>query len=259
MPFEFVKNNPLIDDPAGTTAPQGEPGMILFDMHVHSVYSSDSINSIDTIFRAWKSTGILPLVCDHDSIMGSRKICRAIKRADPDIPEVLAEEILTADGEIVGAFLNEEIRPGLSADETLDIIEDQGAISIVPHPFCTFRSTTIDTRVLEDVIGRIDIVEGYNARTPDLSEGEAGLSLAELNEKPVSGGSDAHTPVELARNYTVLDSFETPDELISNLKKAEFHFAPAPSVVHDFTIMYKKMKRQNPGWSLRAAVGDTGI
>lgn len=243
MPLEFVKYNPSIEIASGNR--RSESGHLMFDMHLHSVYSNDSIIDIRTILKSWKNTGILPLVCDHDSIKGSQKVYEAIRKRDPDIPQIWAEEILTAEGEIIGAFLNEEIPPGLTAEETLDIIDDQGAISIVPHPFCTYRPTAIDRDVLGTIAERTDIIEGYNARTPDAGENSRGISFAEMLGKPVSVGSDAHTPVELARNYILIKEFDTPRDLIRNLNDVEIIFTPAPPEVHEFTILFKQMRQQN--------------
>lgn len=243
MPFSCVSHNPLLEEPGERK--ERFSGTTRFDMHVHSVYSNDSITDIKTIVRSWEKTGILPLVCDHDTLMGSKKVYAEIRRNDPDIPLILAEEILTSDGEIIGAFLNEEVPPGLRADETLDIIEDQGALSIVPHPFCTFRSTTIDRKILSEISDRVDIIEGFNARTPGGEENHMGRVFAKSCGKPVSVGSDAHTPVELSRNYITIESFSTPAELIRNIRSAGICFMPAPKRVREFTIFLKRLQKES--------------
>jgi predicted metal-dependent phosphoesterase TrpH len=242
MPVSYIPSTPNMDKSG--KRPEDDSGVIMFDMHVHSMYSNDSITDTQTIIHSWEKTGILPLVCDHDSITGSEKVYSTIRKMNPNIPEILAEEILTAEGEIIGAFLNEEIAPGLSADETLDIIEDQGAISIVPHPFCTYRKTTIDNDTLDRIAGRVDVIEGYNARTPDPGENLNGRAFAGRTGKPLSVGSDAHTPGELAINYIRITEFSTPGELIRNLPAGEVNFSPAPHEVHEFTIMFKKLRRE---------------
>lgn len=73
---------------------------------------------------------MLPL---HNTITGSVRAFKKICAKDPNIPVIVAEEILTSEGEIIGLFLQEEIPAFLSAEETLDRIRDQGALSIVPH------------------------------------------------------------------------------------------------------------------------------
>jgi hypothetical protein len=82
-----------------------------FDMHLHSNYSEDSSISVKTIVQCYRRTGILPLVCDHNSISGSEKVFGILGKSNPDITCIQAEEILTSDGEIIGLFLQENIKP----------------------------------------------------------------------------------------------------------------------------------------------------
>jgi predicted metal-dependent phosphoesterase TrpH len=193
-------------------------------MHVHSKYSSDSTIPIRDIVHSWKHTGILPLVCDHNSVNGSIDVYREIRQTNPEIPEILAEEILTSEGEIIGAFLQEEIPALLSAEETLDRIRDQGAISLVPHPFCSFRTSVIRPDVLDRVAGRVDIIEGFNGRAIDERDNTYARRYAVVYGKPVSAGSDAHTAGELGRTYTGMEPFDSPKGLLRSIRSAEIHY-----------------------------------
>ena len=208
------------------------PGRICLDMHVHSHYSSDASTNPRTIAQGWHTYGILPIVCDHNSIKGAEATERLIRERSPGIPTILAEEILTAEGEIIGLFLNEEIPPHLSAAETLDLIADQGAISIVPHPFCTYRSTAIRRDTLEELGHRIDIVEGYNARNVTRQANIEALRFAAERGKPVSVGSDAHTPFELCSSYAILEPFDSPAGLIRSLRTAEYRYRKVHPSLH---------------------------
>jgi predicted metal-dependent phosphoesterase TrpH len=230
MPF-------LPGNPAGS-----DDALIRFDMHVHSVYSPDSVNSIRTIVQSWRKNRVLPLVCDHDTIRGSVEVCAGIQETDPDIPVILAEEIMTRDGEIIGAFLTEEVPPGLSAEETLDEIRDQGAVSVVPHPFCTYRKSTIDRQALLRVAGRVDCIEGYNARVIRGEGNRMAIEFADRYRKPVSAGSDAHTPFELSTNYLSVRPFGTPGELLRNLSEARISFPGANPGVHYITKLVKAFR-----------------
>ena len=219
-----------------------------FDMHVHSVYSSDSMNSIHTILQSWKKNHILPLVCDHDSIRGSVEVYSRIRNLNPDIPLILAEEIMTSDGEIIGVFLTEEIAPGLSADEILDEIRAQGGISIIPHPFCTYRDSRITKPALERISARVDCIEGYNARVLREEENTMAVTYAKRYSKPVSVGSDAHTPFELSRDYIFLRSFETPAELLRNLPEGQITFRITNPGIHYITKLVRLFKSLDPAF-----------
>ncbi len=212
---------------------------IRFDMHLHSWYSSDSAIPVDTIVKSYNRSGILPLVCDHNSITGAEKVYKEICTADPDIPFILAEEIMTTDGEIIGLFLNSEIPPFLSAGETMDRIQDQGALSIIPHPFCSYRSSAIRTDVLDRIIDRVDILEGFNARVIDDNDNLVARQYAARHNKPVSAGSDAHTPLELGRTWVTLRPFSTPAELMKEIPHATVTYQHMHSSVHAMTRFVK--------------------
>jgi len=210
-------------------------GPVFFDMHVHSQYSSDSALSVKTIIRSYERHGILPLVCDHNSIAGSEHVYAALRDCDPGIPQILAEEIMTGDGEIIGLFLTEPVLPFLSIEETLDAIRDQGGISIVPHPFCSYRSSAINRSALDRTISRIDIVEGFNARVLTDAENILAQEYAARNNKPVSAGSDAHTFIELSHDYVILEPFFSPADLLKALRNARIRFRRMNPAIHYVT------------------------
>lgn len=212
---------------------------IRFDMHLHSWHSADSAIPVTEIVKCYTRRGILPLVCDHNSITGAEKVYGEICAADPDIPCILAEEIMTADGEIIGLFLIEEIPPFLSAEETLDRIQDQGALSIIPHPFCSYRSSVLRFDVLDKIIDRVDIIEGFNARVIDDNDNLVARQYAVRHEKPVSAGSDAHTPLELGRTWVTVQPFSTPAELMQEVPKAAVTYQHMHSSVHTMTRFVK--------------------
>jgi predicted metal-dependent phosphoesterase TrpH len=217
---------------------------VRFDMHVHSCHSPDSALSVKNIVRSYNRHDILPLVCDHNTLAGSERTYAELRAQDPGIPCILAEEIMTADGEIIGLFLNEPAVPSLSAEETLDIIRDQGALSIIPHPFCSYRSSAIRSDVLERNIGRIDIIEGYNARVVNEDDNLLARIYAAQNAKPVSAGSDAHTFIELSRSYLTIEPFTSPSELLRNIRQAEVRFRRTHSSIHYLTQVIR-LARQN--------------
>lgn len=221
----------------------GEPGLLCLDLHVHSWFSSDAATDPASIVRLWEKKGILSLVCDHNTIAGAEAVCRELARRSEDIPLILSEEITTAQGEIIGVFLTEEIPAGLSAEETLDRIREQGAVSIIPHPFCSYRSSTLRRETLYDLIGRVDILEGYNARIIRSGENEMAQECAARYGKPVSVGSDAHTPFELGRCFMEMAPFSGPKEFLTSISDASVRFRAMHPAVHYLTKMVKAARR----------------
>jgi predicted metal-dependent phosphoesterase TrpH len=217
-------------------------GILKFDMHIHTWYSSDSAIDPRTVVRLWKKRRILPLVCDHNSIAGAEVVYQGISALSPDIPRIIAEEITTSDGEIIGLFLNEEIPRSLSAGETIDRIWDQGALSLIPHPFCSYRSSAIRRDALLEIVGRVDIIEGYNARVLSDNENRMACEFAAEHEKYISVGSDAHTPVELGRCFLEMEPFGEPEELLASLKDTSVQFCRMHPSIHYLTKVVKVAK-----------------
>ncbi|MDD1660702.1 MAG: PHP domain-containing protein [Methanomicrobiales archaeon] len=212
------------------------------DLHVHSNHSPDSVIPLGSLVRCWERHRILPVVCDHDTLSGSLALIRALRGIRADVPEIPAMEITTGEGEIIGLFLTDEIPPGLSAAETLDRIRGQGALSLVPHPFCTYRSRVLRHALRDTLSGRIDIIEGYNGRNLADADNQAALEYARERGLPVSAGSDAHTPMELGRTYMALEPFASPPEFLAALRSARIHFRRMHRGIHMVTRAVKMVR-----------------
>jgi predicted metal-dependent phosphoesterase TrpH len=209
------------------------PDLWKFDMHVHSVYSGDSLNEPELIVDTFRKTGVLPLVCDHNTTAGSEAVYHNIRKISPGVPEILAEEIMTRQGEVIGLFLSGRVPAYLDIQETLDIIHGQGGLAIVPHPFCFFRGSTLWEDFRCEAIAGIDIVEGFNARVVYAKDNAAAREFAGRHGKPISVGSDAHRPQDLGRYFLELEPFSTPEELMKALRSE--------------TVRYPVLERQATG------------
>ena len=226
------------------TVSEGRDGLLRIDMHVHSDYSRDSLIPVKTIFECWRKTGIIPLVCDHDTLEGSSRVMRAIHAEDRDLPLIFAEEITTREGEIIGLFITEEIPPGLPAGETLDLIHGQGGLTLVPHPFCTYRGKVLSAAARNALVDRIDLIEGHNAR--NLSDEEDRLAVVFASDLgiPFTAGSDAHTTMELGRVWMEVPPFDSPKGLLRGLAGAPFTFRRMNRGVHLITGVVKRVRKR---------------
>ena len=61
-----------------------------------------------------------------------------MQKLAPDLV-IVGEEIMTDRGEILGYFMRESIPAGLTPDETIRRLRDQGAVISVSHPFDRLR------------------------------------------------------------------------------------------------------------------------
>jgi hypothetical protein len=48
---------------------------------------------------------------------------------------ILGSEVSTADGHLLALGIDKDVKKGMKAEETVEIIKDQGGVAIAAHPF----------------------------------------------------------------------------------------------------------------------------
>ena len=184
--------------------------MIAIDFHVHSCYSPDSLLRPDSIIKTAKRRGLSGVaVTDHDTIRGGIETLKLAKDEE-DFIVIVGAEIKTNIGDLIGIFLEREIKSH-EFSEVASEIRQQGGIVILPHPYRTFPS--LDTQNSE-VISNVDLIEGFNARAKsnvlNLKAQELGLKA----KKPLTGGSDAHFAHEIGKGVTLFGDIPLQQDAI---------------------------------------------
>jgi hypothetical protein len=192
------------------------------DFHSHSNYSRDSVIAPDKLVDTCLRKGVDCIaVTDHNEIEGAFVVRRlAAERAPGRLEVIIGEEVKTSEGEIIGLFLHELVPRGLSPEETVRAIHEQGGLAVVPHPYDIFRRSVIKKDALERIKTRVDAIEGFNCRNILARHDGRAAALAEDVQKPATLGTDAHSPWELGGASLELDAFETPQQLLASLRGA---------------------------------------
>ena len=129
------------------------------DLHIHTEYSPDCNTPLEQIIKRCLEIGINCIaVSDHGTAEGALKM-----QTIAPFPVIVAEEILTPQGEIVGMFLKETIPSRLSVEQTISRIKAQGGLVCIPHPFDALRRSALDPKTIEKIVEQIDIIEVFNA------------------------------------------------------------------------------------------------
>ena len=201
--------------------------MIIFtEFHCHTIYSKDSLVRPADLVATCRKKGIeRVIITDHNSIQGALE-ARAI---DPE-HVIVGEEIMTTQGEILAAFVQEEIPAGLTPQETIRRLKEQDAFISVSHPFDHTRSGHWREADLLEILPLVDAIETFNARCLLPSMNREAADFSQRNGIPSTVGSDAHTLWELGRATLTLPNFNSASELravirqgIPNLRSTGIH------------------------------------
>ena len=208
--------------------------MYKVDLHSHSIASPDGGISSEQYMEIIGSAKLdFVAVTDHNTIEFARQLQKSM--GDKII---IGEEIGCLEGEIIGLYLNDEIKPGLSVLKTAKLIKKQGGLVYIPHPFETVRKG-ITKGALESIKELVDIVEVYNGRALLQNKGPEASVWARLNNKVTAASSDAHGAKGLATAYNVLGGKPTVINLVDYLRTGKMNMERPPIR----TLLYPKAHR----------------
>jgi len=212
--------------------------LIKADLHVHTCYSIDCLSPLEQIVERCLESGINCIaVADHNTIAGALKL----KEIAP-FKVIIAEEILTPVGEIMGLFLNKEVPRGLSPQETISRIRSQGGLVAIPHPFGRSLPWKSNPLTSAEILSRVDIIETFNSRTPFSSAIARARKLAKEQRKAASAGSDAHTLDEIGRAYVEMPEFNGPEDFLNSLTQGKIYGKKSSYLAH-FASMWARMRK----------------
>lgn len=186
------------------------------DLHNHTRFSPDGVLSPRALLKRAGAVGIDCLaVTDHNCVRGALEAL-AIADSDPSLPRVIPGfELLTADGEIIGLYVWEDVPAGLSLETSADLIRQQGGVVYLPHPYDLLRRGTISRSARLRAAELADIIEVVNGRSLGPRANNKASRLARRLGKPGGAGSDAHRKAEVGMASVVVDAYPSHETLVS--------------------------------------------
>ena len=201
----------------------GRP-LIDVDLHMHTDHSYDCATPVEVLLAEARTRGLGAIaVTDHNEISGALE---AAAKAD-GVKVIVGEEVKTGDqGEVIGLFITEKIRRGMTLQETIAEIKRQGGLVYVPHPFDRMHSVP-DYKHLLDVLDGVDAIEVFNPRIAIAEFNEEAVRFAAKYRIPAGAGSDAHVPQGLGSVRIRMRDFDGPEEFLESLRDADIVRNPA--------------------------------
>ncbi len=167
------------------------------DLHIHTIYSWDGTSSVSGVLKFASINAHLNVIAitDHDEIEGA---LQAIELAPSFGIEVIpGSEISTRDGHLLALFIHNKIPRGLTLEESVLLVREQGGICIAPHPGArganslsaeSIRAALANPLVKEALLG----IEIFNASIFHQRSNYSAWSLGQSLHLAWVGNSDSH-------------------------------------------------------------------
>ena len=176
------------------------------DLHVHTVYSPDSLITLEALVFWAKKRGLNAVaVTDHNRVEGALKFA-----GETDFLIIPGTEVNSRDGHVVALNVREVIPRDLSAEETVERIHEAGGIAIACHPFAMFKGS-----LGKHASGKFDAIETINASaSPFKRSVRKAEEVAERFKLPRVAGTDAHYAPAIGYAYTAVDAELNADAVV---------------------------------------------
>ena len=200
------------------------------DLHIHSDHS-DGLAKIPEIMDYVQTCTDLSVIAitDHNTIEGALFAQSLSEMYDFDV--IVGSEISSKQGHVLACSSRRTSPPACHAVDTVNAIQDQGGIAIIPHPFSAqgvfgpSGRSTFAAAINEFAFHALEV---YNS-LPYLSwanKAAAGM-LTGGRGFAATGGSDAHVLKAVGKGYTLFRG-ATADDLRTSIEKLETRGAAEP-------------------------------
>jgi len=169
------------------------------DTHMHSTYS-DGSGTIEEILEHVQLRTNLDVIAitDHDCIEGALRARDLWARKSYRFDFIVGEEITTLEGHLLGLFIEERIQPGLSMEQSIDLIHEQGGLAIIAHPLHRFFRHSCQRHVMDRIHASKDVwfdgIETWNASFCGVYSNYVAMGAnRQRYGLPEVGNSDAHS------------------------------------------------------------------
>jgi len=218
------------------------------ELHSHTIYSKDCLTRLEKLKAICQAKGIDKLaITDHNTAKAALEMARLYP-----MWIIAGEEIMTTQGELLAWFIKQEVPKGLTPQETILRLREQGAVIGVAHPFDRYRRGAWKREDLLAIVDQVDCIETFNARCLKSEDNDQAATFAREHAKITTNGSDAHLASEYGMAVLQMRPFaNTAESFRQSLQDAQRRESLSSSFVHFGSTYAKWIKRLLP--SLRPA------
>jgi predicted metal-dependent phosphoesterase TrpH len=233
MKYSFIKNRnkspQYILGKTLSTVKQGMSQVLKVETHCHNVFSNFKnypsklpydcgVTIEEQLENAYLKKIDVMFVTNHNTLDGYSQILEYKQNHAKyqNIRIYPAEEItINNKGHVLAYGIENEIRPGMTLDETLEEIRKQNGVSCAAHPFAVSNG-------IREYAKKCDIIESFNSNNIDIFSNLISEKFAKQNNLISIAGSDSHVKSTIGRSINTVESENNIDSLLENLIKGKF-------------------------------------
>jgi predicted metal-dependent phosphoesterase TrpH len=193
------------------------------DLHIHTTASDGVATPAQVVDWVCDRTDLRVIaIADHNTNVGAIEAARMVHERGLPLEVIVAQEVESSDGHIIGLWTPEVIAPSMTATDTVAAIHAQGGLAIAAHPFAPrlWSHAGLD-RGRRSVYGSVDYdaMEVANS-TPLLFVANFVAQLYQHRNSDrfaCTGGSDAHILTVIGTSRTYFPG-ETAEDLRSAIE-----------------------------------------
>lgn len=185
------------------------------DLHIHTSFSDGMMTIPQLLDHVERNTRLdVIAITDHDEVSGSLEARDMVARGNYRFEVITGAEISTSEGHLLALFIERPVPSSRPLAETMDAVQKQGGLCIVPHPLSwltrSIGETALDQYTLGDpTFDGIEISNGHIAARVTCQKARR-LNAQRYHLSEV-GGSDAHFLPMVGTSYTIFHGKSAAD------------------------------------------------
>jgi predicted metal-dependent phosphoesterase TrpH len=228
------------------------------DLHIHTLASDGTVGVVEVLDHVERATDLdVIAIADHERIDAAVAAKGIAQDRGLSFEVVVAEEITTLGGHLLGLWLEERVKPFRSLRSTIAEVHAQGGIAVPAHPLVPYPLCA-QGWVLRRLLGdeeryHPDGLEAFNPTTLGRPWHGKVVRFAEEHGLARLGNSDAHELAAIGIGFTTFPGSSAEDLRAAILDRTTHHhgsFHPPGAQVGTFGKQLRKYGRD-----VRAEVG----
>lgn len=174
------------------------------DLHLHTNLGDGWISPARLVQAAVHRALSVIAVTDHDHVEGARRVEALLAERGWPVRMITGVEVSTRDGHLLGLFVRTAPRPRRPAEESIDVIKEQGGLVIVPHPLGRLVPS-LSRRRIEALLAAGYAIDGIETYNPSPANARYRATVTSANREwglAEIGSSDAHFHQHVGAGYT---------------------------------------------------------